>query len=195
MPLVPRSVLKSFFETGDRPTQAQFSVASPTGDPTVDFPFDIMFVRGGMGTSSNFHVMHGNGEVLRPSFVLSGTLSEGSVIGPQGTFALSEPMQLSPGDRGYIGFSVTLDLSGAPATHYGYLDFSMDQPLAGETTNALTVYGWAYESIPQVPITAVPIPAPGAGVLLAAAAAMAWGRRKRVGCGGARAAVCSPSHS
>jgi hypothetical protein len=75
----------------------------------------------------------------------------------------------SPGARGFIGIGFELE----DGWHYGYFDAI----LAAEGGGVLL--GWAYNSIPNAPIIARPVPEPSAWALLVGGGlAMVWFRRK-----------------
>jgi len=75
----------------------------------------------------------------------------------------------SPGARGFIGIGFELE----DGWHYGYFDAI----LAAEGGGVLL--GWAYNSIPNAPIIARPVPEPSSWALLVGGGlVMVWFRRK-----------------
>lgn len=75
----------------------------------------------------------------------------------------------SPGARGFIGIGFELD----DGWHYGYFDVIMAAEAGG------MLLGWAYNSLPNTPIFASPVPEPSTWALLVGGGVlMAWLRRK-----------------
>jgi hypothetical protein len=62
-----------------------------------------------------------------------------------------------PPQRGFIGLEFEL----GDGVHYGYFDVSVSGSGPGAT-----LHGWAYESIPNLPITAVAVPEPSTWALI-----------------------------
>ena len=75
--------------------------------------------------------------------------------------------------RGYIG----VEFESTLGTHYGYLDIDAGPGYAG-----ITLYGWAYESRPGVPLMAGRVPEPSMSVLLSIGMAGLIARRHRNQC-------------
>lgn len=76
----------------------------------------------------------------------------------------------SPGARGFIGIGFELE----DGWHYGYFDVIMAAEAGG------MLLGWAYNSIPNMPLFASPVPEPSTWALLVGGGAlMVWFRRKR----------------
>ena len=78
-----------------------------------------------------------------------------------------------PGARGFIGIQFELN----DGLHYGYFDVTMAAEAGG------VLHGWAYNSIPNAPIFASPVPEPSTWALLSLSAVLFWwyGRQKRRG--------------
>ncbi|HPY31310.1 MAG TPA: PEP-CTERM sorting domain-containing protein, partial [Verrucomicrobiota bacterium] len=75
----------------------------------------------------------------------------------------------SPGARGFIGIGFELD----DGFHYGYFDVHMVAEGGG------VLFGWAYNSIPNAPIFASPVPEPSTwALLIGGGVLMLWFRRK-----------------
>lgn len=103
---------------------------------------------------------------------LAAVVLPGGVIGPDTTGWLTDaPLDNFAGIRGYAG--VVFDIPGG-SPHFGYLDIEMDAE-----RNSVTLYGGAYESLANAPIS-TPVPEPTSLALLAAGAAgvATWRRRK-----------------
>ena len=71
------------------------------------------------------------------------------------------------GQRALIG----LEFQSALGTHYGYFDV-----FAGKGYAGITLYGWAYESQPGVPIQAAFVPEPSTAAYLGGGAFLLWQR-------------------
>jgi hypothetical protein len=78
-----------------------------------------------------------------------------------------------PATRAFIGFDFQLN----DGLHYGYFDILMRGDIPGAE-----LYGWAYESSPNTPITARLVPEPSTWALLSAGGMLVWllGRGKRM---------------
>lgn len=112
----------------------------------------------------------------------------GASVGPGANFANSGDIgYFAPalghipliGSQVFVGFRATL-ADGLP--HYGYIELHYLTGFFGEFGGGapLTMYQpirWAYESLPNTPITVVP--GPGAGAALALGLAAATARRRR----------------
>jgi hypothetical protein len=76
----------------------------------------------------------------------------------------------SPGARGFIGIGFELE----DGWHYGYFDVTMAAEAGG------VLHGWAYNSVPNAPVIARPVPEPSTWALLVGGGGlMGWFRRKR----------------
>ena len=73
------------------------------------------------------------------------------------------------GLRALIG----LEFVSALGTHYGYFDM-----FAGKGYAGITLFGWAYESQPGVPIQAAFVPEPSTAAYLGAGTALIWKRNR-----------------
>jgi hypothetical protein len=103
---------------------------------------------------------------------LAAVVAPGATIGPDSSgWPNNILLDSFAGTRGFAG--VVFDIPGG-SPHFGYLDFELT---ADRST--LTLYGGAYESQANTPIT-TPVPEPGPLVLLASGAAglAAWRRRR-----------------
>jgi len=110
----------------------------------------------------------------RSSDLLGGYVSPGEWAFASIAIALStgesSEWPSSPGARGFIGIQFELE----DGWHYGYFDVIMAAEAGG------MLLGWAYNSIPNSPIVAAPVPEPSAlALLVGGGVLMAWFRRKR----------------
>ena len=174
-PVVSSTVLKSYFQTGDRPTQAQFSITSLTGDPSPVDPPDFVLNRG----TGSVHIFEGiaGAEMLSDGNGHALILADGAGVRPtSGQFSsLIDSMLSIVDDRELIG----LRFVRSDGVHYGFMDISIDSPVPGwPDHNALVIHGWAYESDANTEITAHYLPAPGTGSLVLAAVAACIRRRR-----------------
>jgi hypothetical protein len=103
---------------------------------------------------------------------LATNVAPGATVGPNTTtWDFSSSLDNFLGTRGYAG--VVFDIPGG-SPHFGYLDISV----AADRSSA-TLYGGAYESQANTPIT-TPVPEPSSLALLAGgAASLAVWRRRR----------------
>lgn len=152
-----RDVLKTYFETGDTPTETQFdNLIDSTLNLVVDF-----------GPSIEQHTLaftDANGALVAASdpFRESGTdvkaleefRHEAKVMGLVGG---NHPNVIH-----FLGVKFEMDNNGITNTHYGFLEFSVDGPLSG-TPYAIHIERFVYESTPNTTlytVAAVPVPAP-----------------------------------
>lgn len=134
-----RDVLKSFFETGDTPTEQQFA-------NFIDSMVNL--VDDGASYSGS----------VADAFGLGALLDEGAEIGPGGLYSgvagLSEDWV---GRSGFLG--ITFEVNAQ--THYGYL-----QIVAGpDDQYPMYVEHLVYETQPDTPITATTVPEPASVAL------------------------------
>lgn len=177
-PKVPRSVLKTFFETGDRPTQAQFSITSLDGDPSPIDPADFNFF---IGTGGN-HIFEGlaGAAMISDSSGHALPLAPGMVVGDVPTAGQFGSLIDSTINRLDDRYLLGLRFVRTDGVHYGYLDITIDSPLpAWPGYYGLTIHGWAFEDQPGTPIVTSFIPAPPTGCFALGIAAITACRRRR----------------
>ncbi len=157
LPLQPRSIIKSYFETGDIPTQDQFM-------DLIDSFLDLRFTFGSFNDGHTISALAGGISVTGGGATLH---SAGETIGPGLSYSPTGDVgtqSLWPGRSGFLGVEFDIDTPGLGVnTHYGFLQMSVDGP-GSATPYAIRVTGVAYESTPNTPvqtaaIAAVPEPA------------------------------------
>ena len=173
-----RSILKTFFETGDIPTEQQFS-------NLIDSQLTLF---ADPGPSREEHSLRTSRIGIRSSGVNQKAVrfSAGDVIGPptpeQGT-ALSVGVGASSdwvGESGFLGLEFELESAGVLTTHYGFVQMRVDDALSA-TPFAIHIEAFAYDTTPDTPITAFVIPEPATMTLVVVgAASIRLGRRERV---------------
>lgn len=162
-----RNVLKTYFETGDVPTEDQFAnlidstlnLVLNYGSDIESHAADLDAVGGIAGDSSGNAERFEAGDTI-DSFIHR--IDDGVYVGSSSDW---------PGKHGFLGLQFELpDVSGSglgPTTHYGFVEMSVDGP-ASSTPYAIHVYGFAYEGDPDRPIIISHIvPEPAGFVLLA----------------------------
>jgi hypothetical protein len=166
--LVSRNILKTFFQTGDVPTQQQFATLidsmvnisedgdrlnlyfdyGPTvGDHTVSLGRAWLFAQSSDGNLINFQ----SGRSIGPAS-LEQVLVKGGLLGASSLWA---------GQSGFLGLQFELVDAGIISTHYGFVQMSVDDA-SSLTPYAIHVDGFAYETTANTSITAssvVPVPA------------------------------------
>jgi hypothetical protein len=165
--VVPRNVLKTYFETGDIPTQDDFvDVIDSIVD--VSWHYDTQSTHSVHGQPLGGGILiHGGGDddVLR--------LLPGDPIGPglpAGEFAASgvlDSLLHATEDRFLLGLRFTINNSslGTATTHYGFVDLSVEGA-SSPTPGAIHLCGVAYETEPDTALAAFFVPEPSAAALL-----------------------------
>ncbi|MCE9618640.1 MAG: hypothetical protein K8R92_01875 [Planctomycetes bacterium] len=164
-PKVPRNILKTYFETGDKPSSAQFAVLI---DSSV-FQFQITSGVGGAHTIEGLEP--GNGILMDTSGIKR--FGIGDTIPTDSLYAQAVNLSAFTLDDRYL---IGMRFMQNNQAHFGYMDVSVDSPLPGQDGHfGLTIHYWAYEDLPNTPITVVPAP----GVLSGALAGAGLMRRRR----------------
>jgi hypothetical protein len=130
-----RDVLKSYFETGDVPTEEQFSALIDSFIHRLDDGLTYV------GTTPD-------------ALGLGSLLGEGTKVGGPGSFfALADGLgEEWVGQSGFLGLSLELDSQ----THYGYLQITSPS----DDQYPMYVEYVVYETQPNTPIVAAQIPEP-----------------------------------
>lgn len=175
--IVSRSILKTFFETGDKPTAPQFAtlidsmVNSSSGSLDLSFDFGAtledhavsfngagIFAQSSDGNLINFQ----SGREIGPAS-LETKLVAGGLLGPTSLWA---------GQTGFLGLQFELINEGIVSTHYGFLKMKiapLHDGLEGSRSQPYSIYvdSFAYETTPGTPITTFSaVPVPGSAWLL-----------------------------
>ena len=169
-----RSILKTYFETGDTPTEQQFaSLIDSQFNLLIDFgssieSHSVRTSRLGIRSAGSEQKLarFGVGDPIGPAGPGEGWVLEGSVG------ATSDWV----GESGFLGLEFELDTTGIATTHYGFVQMSVDGP-SSATPYAIRVDAFAYQTEPNTPITTFTIPEPGT-CLLALAGLSALGLRR-----------------
>lgn len=173
-----RNVLKTYFETGDIPTEDQFANLI---DSALNLVLDY-------GTGIEFHTADldavggiagdggGNAERFAAGDTIDSFISridDGVYVGDGSDW---------PGKSGYLGLEFELpDATGlGTTTHYGFVEMSVDGP-DSSSPYAIRVYGFAYEGDPDRPLVTFHIvPEPSTAALMMIGL-FGWAIRRRVG--------------
>ncbi len=167
MPLDPRSILKTYFETGDIPTESQFQ-------NLIDSMLTLELIPGPSIDQHSLSLDAATGGFLQDALGQSVLLGEGARV--DGNLAPGEsyasPLSVGagsglPGESGYLALSFDLpDGGGGTTTHYGFLEIAVEDA-ASSDPYAIELVGFAYETTPHTPVTTFALPEPGTGLLLA----------------------------
>lgn len=166
--IVSRNILKTFFQTGDKPTQQQFATlidsmvnisedsgslnlyfnyGPAAGDHTVSLGRAWLFAQSSDDNLINFQ----SGRSIGPASLETKLVNIG-LLGSSSRWA---------GQSGFLGLQFELVDAGIISTHYGFVQMSVDGT-SSSTPYAIHVDGFAYETTANTSITAssvVPVPA------------------------------------
>ena len=137
---VPRSVLKEYFQTGDKPTASQFSALI---DSIIHRTEDRDLL--GMKAHSD-----GGGALV----------TEGTLIGPDSYTQVEGLSDIWAGQSGFLALSFLENSE----VHYGYLQLRAGDPGTTDVYPMFVKY-FVYEDQPGVPIEATAVPEPSSLVL------------------------------
>lgn len=156
-----RDVLKTYFESGDIPTEKQF----------INLIDSSIILEACYGESADTHaVTNLAGGIAADAAGHAQLLVEGQTFDPAAVTLLGAASvgdgSAWPGGSGFLAFTFDLGDDGAATTHAGFLQMSVDGPSAA-TPYAINVIGFAYETEPDTPITTFAIPEPSMVTLLA----------------------------
>lgn len=168
-----RDQLKTYFETGDIPTEEQFV-------DLIDSVVDLEFTFGSFNDGHSVTAPNGGISVGNNGWAI-GHLQD-AVIGPGLTYESTGGLgtgSVWPGFAGFLGFRFEIQEPGlAPTLHYGFLEMSVDGP-ATATPHAIRITGVAYETTPNAPITTFSIPEPTSATLAGLVMVCCWCARRR----------------
>lgn len=157
---VPRTVLKSYFETGDKPTQAQFADLIDSALNLVDDGLVSYSLSDSGGRAPRFDA--------------------GAVIGPGLAFApLSSVQGFSDDWLGQSGFLPLAFLQDSQL-HYGFLQISSPVP-GSPNAYSMSVEYLAYEDLADTALVTQTVPEPSTLALAASALVglFVWRRRAK----------------
>jgi hypothetical protein len=176
--VVPRSVLKTFFETGDVPTQDQFSNLIDSYVHHTDDGLDLV----GIGSIPD---STGAGRALR----VGGDVGINETL-PDTYSGIWKPYPTPPGTTlpqmcsmfcGTSGF-LPLKYAGADGPHFGFLQIDMGADPGTSPGAAIYVTQLVWESSPNTTLTTFAVPEPTALGLLLVGLMSILCTRSRTGC-------------
>ena len=171
-----RDQLKTYFETGDIPTEEQFGnlidsflVVGATYGPSISehslrlltSEVSVGLAVDALGLAQRLSL----GETFDPT---SATLAPSVSLGAGSNW---------PGESGYLPFVLEIADAGQNTLHAGFVQLSVDDP-GSSTPYAIRITGVAYETTPGQPIQTFHVPEPSTLLLLSLAALLPWKRRR-----------------
>lgn len=156
-----RNILKTYFETGDVPTQEQFANLIDSYIHQTDDGLTLT----GIGNEA------GTGNAAR----LGTNVGINEII-PFATLSVSRPA-MAPLWAGQSGFLPLKYLDSSLAPHYGFLQIHMDA--SSLLPPAIHVDYWVWESSANSTLTTFAVPEPGVAMVLTLGAAAAVRRTRR----------------
>ena len=165
-----RTILKSYFETGDVPTQDQFSNLIDSYIHQTDDGLTLFGV-GGVEDGSARGIAARTGEYVGINEVLPDTLLGPAVYIPPQVSAPPEMCTMFCGQSGFLPLKY-LDTAGE--AHYGFLQVEM----GADSTSPIFVTKWVWESSANTTLTTFAVPEPAVAAMLVFALPLALGRRR-----------------
>jgi len=184
--VVSRAVLKSFFQTGDVPTQEQFATFI---DSTINF-VDDRYLLGLKVYNPQVTYITGDTVIFNRLSIGDpvGQVAEGTTTTPParefanwGPLNPNDPSAMDvatdfAGQSGFMGIQLQ---DGTGQINYGYLQMGMDSA-ASALHPAIHVDYIVYESEPNKPITVASVPEPSSALFLLSCGGMLLARRRRM---------------
>jgi hypothetical protein len=168
--VVPRALLKTYFETGDVPTQEQFGtlIDSMVHGTVVDDRF-LLGLR-----------QYDPGSTFLPGDIKRFGIGDKAPAGPLGYVLPGSggTIQMAPDFAGHFGFAALLFGDSTGQSYYGFMQLEMDPLSPTAAGPGIHVQYIGIESQPNTPVTMEVIPEPGTLGAVALAAGMML-RRKR----------------
>ena len=168
-----RNILKTFFETGDVPTQEQFGDVIDSYIHQTDDGLTLV----GIGvvpdgsSASRFLRIDANVGINETLPDTHGALWRGHLPPIPG---------MCPSFCGTDGFlPLKYENADGTAAHYGFLRIEMENEPGGEHGPAIFVSQWVWESSPNTTLTTFAVPEPTALAMLAVGITLALLRRRR----------------
>jgi hypothetical protein len=163
----PRTILKSYFETGDVPTQEQFSTLI---DSLVTYT-DDRYLIGLRVYDPTKTYLPGDTAIAIKRFGIGDTTPTSPL---EYTDPHTTPIAMQPDFGGQFGFAAMM-LQDSAGIYYGFLQIQMDSPpgsggggvgtLSVPPGPAIHVQYLAFNSTPNTPITMFVVPEPGSVAL------------------------------
>jgi hypothetical protein len=155
----PRSILKTYFQSGDKPTQEQFATLIDSFIHQTDAGFTLV----GIGSIPDGSA---GGRAIR----LGGNVGINEQIPDTFSGTWKSPVitplpGMCPGFCGTSGF-LPLKYEGSDGAHYGFLQIDMGADPGASPGAPLFVTQWVWESSPNTALTTFAVPEPATLVLV-----------------------------
>ena len=166
---VPRVILKEFFQTGDKPTQAQFSDLIDSYIHQTDDGLTLVGIGVVADGSAKGHTIRVGGNVGINELLPDTRM--GFWAGPYPTPSSPDQPDMCTefcGTSGYL--PLKYQNAAGTAVHYGFLRISMESDPGVSPGAAFFVSHLVWESTPNTTLTTYPVPEPTVVALVVAAA-------------------------
>jgi hypothetical protein len=167
----PRTILKTFFETGDVPTQDQFSNLIDSYIHQTDDGLTLIGIGGTPDGSAGGRAIRVGGNV-GINELLPDTFS-GSWRSPQST-SLPQMCSAFCGTSGFL----PLKYEGLDGPHYAFLQVDMGTDPGASPGAPIFVTQWVWQSSPNTALTTLAVPEPTSLALLLLGLPAILGRRR-----------------
>jgi len=174
--VVPRAILKTFFQTGDKPTQEQFGNLIDSYIHQTDDGLTLYAIGASRDSGGTLNALRLGGNVGINEQLPDTVLHVWRPVAQPGGDSVAPMCPQFCGTSGFLPLQYK-DSTGD--SHYGFLQIDMGPDPGASPGAEIFVTQWVWEPLANTSVTTFAVPEPGTGIPIALAASLAWlGRRK-----------------